>query len=252
MDIGSELRDRVLDILEAGWTRATGYERMCHEVGEVRITECLRSGMREALSERFADWCKNMTILPGTEYRSESSASLPEGITDIPIFFQNIRHAYDDHEPHAIIECKRISGGNANLCRLYVVEGIDRFRTGKYAARHVIAFMAGYMLTGDATAAATGINRYLSRRRRESEHLSYASSVGTASVWISSHPRPGQAVGCGSFRTTIKVNRGELRNIFEGSTRGLAAHNSRCRFVPLKSSLTGGASPCGRLRHQRP
>ena len=197
IDIGSELRDRVLDILDAGWTRATRFERMCREAGEVEITECLRSGMRVALSERIADWCKNMTVLPGTEYRSNSSASLPEGITDIPIFFQNIRHAYDDHEPHAIIECKRVVGGDTNLCRLYVVEGIDRFRKGKYAARHVLAFMVGYVLSGDASAAANGINRYLSGRQRESEHLSYATSVGTASVWKSRHLRPGRPVPIG-------------------------------------------------------
>lgn len=197
MDIGSELRDRVLDIVDAGWARATRSERMCPDAGEVGITECLRSGMREALSERIADWCKNMTILPGTEYRSDSPASHPEGITDIPIFFQNIRYAYDDHEPHAIIECKRVAGDDANLCRLYVVEGIDRFRTGKYAARHALAFMVGYILAGDAAAAATGINKYLSGRGRGSEHLSYASLVGTASMWISHHPRPGRAVAIG-------------------------------------------------------
>lgn len=39
------------------------------------------------------------------------------------------------------------------------MEGIDRFRSGKYAGNHAAGFMVGYMLAGDATAAAQDINR---------------------------------------------------------------------------------------------
>ena len=42
------------------------------------------------------------------------------------------------------------------------------------------------------------------------------------------------SLGCGSFRSTITVNRGnELRDTLEGATRRLAVHNLRCRFVRI-------------------
>ena len=161
---------------------------------EVEITEYLRTEMREALSQRTTDWYKKMTILPGTESHSISGASTPDGLTDIPIFFQDIRERFDEHDPHAIIECKRIAGNDAGLCRLYVVEGMDRFSTGKYAGNHALAFMAGYLLSGGADEAAAGINGYLSRRGRVCEHLESSTVVQEAWARSSRHPRPASPV----------------------------------------------------------
>ena len=112
-----------------------------------------------------------MTVLPGTETRSRPEVPRPDGRTDIPVFFQDIREEHDEQDPHAIIECKRVAGNDARLCRLYVVEGIDRFSTGKYAANHAVGFMAGYLLAGDAGSAAAGVNRHLTRKGRQSERL---------------------------------------------------------------------------------
>ena len=134
--------------------------------GEVEITECLRTGMRKALAETSADWGKRMTVLRGTESRSSSALGAPDGLTDIPIFFHQIREERDEHEVHAIIECKRVAESDARLCRKYVVEGIDRFKTGKYAGNHAAGFMAGYLLSGNAHEATVGINKYLSGRGR--------------------------------------------------------------------------------------
>lgn len=171
IDIGADRSIAVLLILDAGWQRVMEWCAIDTHTGEVEITECLRAGMREALNDRIAAWCKKMTVLPGTESRSVSAALTPDGRTDIPIHFQDIREAHDMHDPHAIVECKRVAGNNAGLCRLYVVEGIDRFKAGKYAGQHVVAFMAGYVLSGSVDAAATGINQYLSNQRRNGERL---------------------------------------------------------------------------------
>ena len=104
-------------IVEGGWRRAMGSESISMQSGEVEITECLREGMRAELNERSGAWCKRMTILPGTESRSSSATSKPDGRTDIPIYFQEVRETFDDHDPHAIIECKRVAGQDAALCR---------------------------------------------------------------------------------------------------------------------------------------
>ena len=145
--------------------------------------------MREVLKAKDADWCKKMTVLPGTESRSSPDLRKPDGRTDIPIFFQEIREELDEHDPHAIVECKRIAGNDADLCRQYVVEGIDRFKTSKYAGNHAVGFMAGYLLSGDASAAAGGINRYLTGQRRQPELLGRSSIPDAPWVRSSRHPR---------------------------------------------------------------
>ena len=146
--------------------------------------------MREVLKAKDADWCKKMTILAGTESRSNPNLPEPDGRTDIPILFQEIREELDEHDPHAIVECKRIAGNDASLCRQYVVEGIDRFKTGKYAGNHAVGFMAGYLLSGDAKAAAGGINRYLTRQGRQLEHLGQSNMRDAPWTRSSRHPRP--------------------------------------------------------------
>ena len=190
IDIGYDRSIAILSILDTGWKRVMEQCAIDAHAGEVEITECLRAGMREALNDRIAAWCKKMTVLPGTESRSISATLTPDGRTDIPIFFQDIREAHDMHDPHAIIECKRVVGSNAGLCRLYVVKGMDRFKTGKYAGQHTVGFMAGYVLAGSVDAAATGISQYLSGQGRDAEHLTSCSVFSEAWARSSSHPRP--------------------------------------------------------------
>ena len=160
------------------------------DTGEVEITECLRAGMREELRQRTSDWYKKMTVLRGTESRSISSTLVPDGLTDIPIFFQDIRERLNEHDPHAIIECKRIAGNDSKLGRQYVVKGIDRFSSAKYAGNHALAFMAGYLLSGGADDATAGINRYLSGQGRETEQLTCSTVLDETWVRSIRHPRP--------------------------------------------------------------
>ena len=190
IDIHGERCDAILQILADGWERASASSDVHPGAGEVEITECLRTEMREALKAKDADWSKKMTVLPGTESRSSLDLPKPDGRTDIPILFQEIREELDEHDPHAIVECKRIAGSDTDLCRQYVVEGIDRFKTGKYAGNHAVGFMAGYLLSDDAKAAASGINRYLTGQGRQSEHLGPSSIPDVLWARTSRHPRP--------------------------------------------------------------
>ena len=189
IDINAERSDAILQILDEGWEKASTSPLVHSGAGEVEITEQLRAGMRTALTTKRAAWRRKMTILPGTESRSSPSRPRPDGRTDIPIFFSDIREEYDEHDPHAIVECKRIAGNRADLCREYVVEGIDRFVTGKYAGNHAVGFMAGYVLSDDAKAATAGINRHLTRKGRQSEHLGPCSAPGAPWAKTSRHTR---------------------------------------------------------------
>ena len=135
-----------------------------------------------------------MVVLPGTESRSRSEVLLPDGRTDIPILWIELFLHFGEHDPHAIIECKRIAGSDSRLCREYVVEGIDRFRSGKYAGNHSTGFMAGYLIAGDVTAAAEGVNGYLNsprgkHRPRQRENLALSSLLEESWAWVSRHPR---------------------------------------------------------------
>lgn len=69
------------------------------------------------------------------------------------------------------------------------MEGIERFRTAKYAANHSTGFIIGYLTADDAKASATGINCYLIRKSRSAESLMPSNLVGTSWAWRSSHPR---------------------------------------------------------------
>lgn len=153
------------------------------------MTERLRDGMRAALNDDPRLSRRRMIIAPGTESRSQPGVLRPDGRTDIPIFVIRLVFRLGDHDPHAIIECKRIAGGDTALCREYVIAGIDRFCTGKYGLNHAIGFMAGYVIAGNAESAAVGINGFLSRNRRAAEQLARSDLLPNPGLWQSRHPR---------------------------------------------------------------
>ncbi len=134
-----------------------------------------------------------MLVSMGTETVSHTGLGVPDGRVDISIFFPAILEARHDHDPHTIIECKRIAGSDSQRCREYVREGIDRFATGKYSGRHSVGFMAGYLESGTADLAAQGINRYFDRNGRRDERLGPAAPIHANWARSSRHPRRGDA-----------------------------------------------------------
>ena len=107
------------------------------------------------------------------------------GLTDISVTVRGL----DGHDPHAVIECKRIRGDDPKLCRLYVVQGIDRFRHGKYGADHAQDFMVGYVFQSEIGGAVAGINRYLARQGQEAESLTDSKVLAEPWVRQSCHVR---------------------------------------------------------------
>ncbi len=190
IDLGPDIVTAILRTVKVGWRFVLQSPDVNTDTGEVEITERLRDGMRCALDSGMLPW-KTMIVLPGTESRSRPDVLLPDGRTDIPILWIKIFLRFGEHDPHAIIECKRIAGNNAHLCREYVVEGIDRFRTGKYSGNHSTGFMIGYLISGDANAGAAGINDNLNSRSRYDENLKPLDLVTDSSAWASRHPREG-------------------------------------------------------------
>ena len=189
IDLAREIVAAIMRIVEEGWNVAVATSNVAADDGEVEMTERLRDGMREAANRRTLGM--RLIVLPGTESRSGSGRVRPDGRTDVSILVIEVFLRFGDHDPHAIIECKRIAGSDSRLCREYVFEGIDRFGSGKYGARHATGFMIGYLVAGNATDAVRGINRVLNARSRSAETLKPSSLVGASWAWQSEHPRGG-------------------------------------------------------------
>lgn len=189
IDLGRDIATTILRTIEFGWELALQYPDVNPDTGEVELTERLRDGMRQALKSGSLPWGKTMVVLPGTESRSRPEVLVPDGRTDIPILWIEIFLRFDEPDPHAIIECKRIDGNNTYLCREYVVEGIDRFRKGKYSGNHSTGFMIGYLIAGNEQIAVTGINNNLNHRSRSTENLKPSNLIAESWAWASRHPR---------------------------------------------------------------
>lgn len=182
IELGPEVVAVILLTLAAGWQRACAAEDVNANAGEVLMTERLRDGMRGAL--RNSPW--KLIVLPGTESRSKASVVLPDGRTDIPLMLIEVFLRTQEHDPHAVIECKRIAGSDTHLRREYVVEGMDRFVREKYGENHAIGFMVGYVLSGSPSESADGVNAYL---RRVSRSDCLAPSDISDGTWQSLHAR---------------------------------------------------------------
>lgn len=174
--------------VEAGWALALTRDEVTPDADEVTITECLRDAMRVALVQNRLPWRRTMIVAPGTESRSQPGMTAPDGRTDIPLYLTKVFARSGEHDPHAIIECKRVVEGDARLAREYVREGIDRFRSGRYSGNHSRGFMVGYVLAGTPSGAVSDINAYLARKARHTEAL--ATSTLMPAGWDSTHPRP--------------------------------------------------------------
>lgn len=185
-----ELASAILTLIEAGWIRALEWADVHQGQGEVFMTERLRDGMRQVLEDQRFRWAKQIIVAPGTESRSTLAQVVPDGRTDIPLYVIELFFREGEHDPHAIIECKRIAGSDAHLCREYVVQGLDRFASGLYGENHAIGFMTGYVIAGDEAGAAAGVNRYLKGRSRLTEQLERTDALSAPyRSWRSHHSR---------------------------------------------------------------
>ena len=194
IDLRPHTTEAILRTVRAGWGIVSQSSDVSAHTAEVVVTERLRDAMRHALDTGDLPWGKTFVVQPGTESRSHPDVLSPDGRIDIPVLLIEVFLRFAVHDPHAIIECKRIAGHDTHLCREYVVEGIDRFRTGKYAENHATGFMAGYVIAGDADAAANGVNKYLNSRRsgrepRSDENLAPSPLIDESWAWSSRHPR---------------------------------------------------------------
>lgn len=185
--LAPEIAATVLRTVEAGWARALALPDVTRDRWEVDLTERLRDSMRLALED--LPWRGTMVVLSGTQSRSRPEVLRPDGLTDIPLIWIDLFRTFEEHDPHAIVECKRIAHTDPDLCNDYISEGIDRFRTGKYSLNHAVAFMVGYVLDGTEQTAVVAINKRLRRDKRSDELLAPSDLISEPWVYTSTHSR---------------------------------------------------------------
>ena len=199
---------KILTTVEAGWRLASSRVDVHAGCYEVDITERLRDGMRLALASTEQPGQRTLTVLPGTESRSSPDVLRPNGRTDIPIMVTEVFQEHGNHDRHAVVECKRLAGVDSNLCREYVVNGIDRFTRGKYGRSHQTGFMVGYLISGKAVHSVDGVNRYLTNKGRNTERLSASKLVSACWAWTSTHPRSRDTVGIDLHHAHLRLPQG--------------------------------------------
>lgn len=178
------LRDRlepslvtnILKVIYQGWMNALENPTFRPDTCEVEMNARLVDGMRFAVNQHSIPSAKYLTVLPAVESRS-LGASIPDGFPDISIHLQDLRERIGDHGPHVVIECKRVTANQTDLCRLYVRNGIDRFKHEKYASGHETAFMVGYVISGSLQNAKDSVNHALNTAGRTSEQLGKSTLV---------------------------------------------------------------------------
>ena len=173
-------RGQVLTVLTAiadGWRVATENDSLTANLGEREVTRWLIGGMRRTMGHL------GVTVARGTE--------TPEGnVPDICISFQRLREDEGEHEPHVVVECKRVAGSDSTLCARYVRQGMIRFKEGKYGKRRTHGFMVGYLLSGSDDEAVERINVYLMRHWSDADCLQKTELSTSLAVWQSRHSRP--------------------------------------------------------------
>jgi hypothetical protein len=198
--------DAILRSVAMGWEIAVQRAEVTSDADEVAITECLRDAMRDVLKGKGASWGKTLVVLPGAESRSQSGMTAPDGRTDIPLLSVTIFSKVQEHDPHAIIECKRVTEEDSHLLREYVNEGIDRFTSGKYSANHSHGFMVGYVLSGTCDGVVAGVNSYLGKQARPAEHLMPMHGGADCDGWSSCHPRLTEPRQIVLYHAMVRVN----------------------------------------------
>lgn len=193
IDLSPDIATAILLTIQGGWQIVRQRSEANPAAHEVALTEALRDGMREALNSGSYPWGRSMIVAAGTESKSRPEMLRPDGLTDIPLYLIEVFLSTGAHDPHAIIECKRVAEDDAALNRAYVVEGIDRFRAAKYAGDHGLGFMVGYVITGAPVAVVQAINRYLVSCGRTGERLDSSVLIVSEEFWASEHQRPNPA-----------------------------------------------------------
>ena len=192
IDLKPEYVEVILETLSNGWklALASSTYSLTPDICEVKINECLREGMRRVVNKKQPSPKRlRMRVERGMESVSTPSVMTPDGLTDIPLTLLGDPLLEAEHDPHVIIECKRIEESDSRLCRDYVNEGMDRFIKGKYGENHAIGFMVGYVLSGLPSGSVSKINSYLKNQSRSKDSLK-SSSSNTNSTWYSRHSRP--------------------------------------------------------------
>lgn len=98
--------------------------------------------------------------VPNLRFEREPQSDLPDKSRKIGLIDVYVIYSFDQSDYFAI-ECKRVADADADLSRLYVTNGVQRFVIGKYSLGHPFGAMVGYVCSGECTVIAAQIEKRL-------------------------------------------------------------------------------------------
>lgn len=184
--ISTDIEQAMLELVVDGFKEweQSGFKRFGNREDDytARLAKCMQdvndnSSFR--VQPEYPDFTEEM------REGDEDSRKAPH--IDIVIF------PYTERDVFLSIECKRLAEND--LTRLYVVEGIDRFVTGKYGRKSTVGAMVGYVIEGTPEEIVNRINIHIERHLRmgQGHRMGLASPIHwLQSVYKSNHVRSGQ------------------------------------------------------------
>lgn len=160
-----DLRDiiaKVLELVKSAWAQVLARKEINNESLEPDIAGCLG---REMIAQK-KHWPPPAQFRLGEESGTRSSPEVvrPDGRIDIMVTYSF------NEEEYFGIECKRVSGTDNELARLYVDKGVKRISSGKYSRGHKWAALMGFVIDGDSQGCADLIKSRI-EKAREDVHL---------------------------------------------------------------------------------
>lgn len=142
----------ILDITVKAWPGVTAGGKVTSRSSEDDISDELRWQMDAEKRRR--------SPVPNLRFEREPQSDLPDKSRSVGLIDVYVIYSFEQNEYFAI-ECKRLIDADADLSRLYVTDGVNRFVIGKYSLGHPFGAMVGYVCTGQCGTLASQIEKRL-------------------------------------------------------------------------------------------
>lgn len=151
LGLGPDLLATVLGLVWISWGIIVKNKKVNVSSREEPIRDQLVIAMREEKRRQKLQ----LRVQPEAGSQSQANAGSPLGRIDIMIIY-----SWDDDE-YLTLECKRVTGDDADLARLYTTDGICRFVRGTYSPRHEFGVMLGFVMDSDIAGSVKRVTSYL-------------------------------------------------------------------------------------------
>ena len=133
----------VVALIEEAWKSVRKHKDINRASSEPTIAGVLYRELWKAKKKLGIADDKPPRIDDEASSRRNDESVKPDGRIDFKFIYTYTEHGFFG------LECKRVSGSDADLAKEYVRQGLMRFVEGKYSPGHQAAAMLGFVIDGD-------------------------------------------------------------------------------------------------------